>query len=773
MKVEAISGALEWTAGGHADHWILITWWESRAIDAHSQRERTGSDAGRRYVAFISYSHRDARACAWLHGSLERYRVPKRLRGTVGEFGLVPERIQPIFRDCEELASAGALAERLQGALADSDTLLVICSPEAACSRWVNEEVLAFKRLGRGHRIYCLIVAGEPHTGGSRECFPPALRFEVEPDGQLGQRPAEPIAADIRPGKDGRPLARIKLIAGLLGIDLDTLRRREAQRRHRRMLTAVAASLTAMAIALGLAATAWVARNDAQRRQAQAEDLIVFMLGDLHQKLEKVGRLDLLDSVDDKALGYFASLDERDMTDKTLEQLAQALTQLGQVRLSQGRSKEALASFQGAYARSRSLAARHPRDGSRLFDRGQAEYWIGYVYWQGRDLDQAQKWLTRYRDTCGLVYAIDPRRSEWQHELVYGDHNLAVLALERGQLTLADEGFERARKMIATMAARDPSDPQLKFDLADEISWQGNVEEQSGRLARAETLLASKADTVGTLATLHTTDPRWKQEWSSAQVMHSELLRVLGNYQQAEALASAAVARMKLLTVQDPANTDWGDIYLKALTMRAAARIGADKLPAAKRDLALAQPVMDSLMKNVVDNRNVRRDVIHAQSLRVMLSLHDGDRALADKTLRALRKLYQGRAASDSTFEPGLYGMSQVIEGMAEAAAGRSFQAEVYYAEANRALASRAGDSRYWRILDPWVRLSLLRGDAAEAARAQAILSDSGYVPLFAWPELAVTPVEPRGNPTARIVPSPTVSPGLRAPARANGVVVP
>lgn len=103
------------------------------------------------------------RLAAWQSGTLSR---AQRLRGTIGEFGSVPERVQPIFRDREELASAGALAERLQGALADSDTLLVICSPAAARSHWVNEEILAFKRLGRGHRIYCLIVDGEPHAGG-------------------------------------------------------------------------------------------------------------------------------------------------------------------------------------------------------------------------------------------------------------------------------------------------------------------------------------------------------------------------------------------------------------------------------------------------------------------------------------------------------------------------------------------------------------------------------------------------------------------------------
>lgn len=57
-------------------------------------------------------------------------------------------------------------------------------SPAAAKSRWVNEEILAFKRLGREHRVFCLIVDREPGDR-SRECFPPALVYRLGVDGQL------------------------------------------------------------------------------------------------------------------------------------------------------------------------------------------------------------------------------------------------------------------------------------------------------------------------------------------------------------------------------------------------------------------------------------------------------------------------------------------------------------------------------------------------------------------------------------------------------------
>ena len=112
----------------------------------------------------------------------------------------------------------------------------MICSPKAAKSRWVNEEILTFKRLGREDRIFCLIVAGEPGASADpalaeQECFPDALIHKLGADGQLDAERSEPIAADARPGKDRKRDALLKLLAGMLGIGLDELKRREARRR--------------------------------------------------------------------------------------------------------------------------------------------------------------------------------------------------------------------------------------------------------------------------------------------------------------------------------------------------------------------------------------------------------------------------------------------------------------------------------------------------------------------------------------------------------------
>ena len=91
------------------------------------------------------------------------------------------------------------------------------------------------------------------------------------PDGELTDARSEPIAADVRPGKDGRNDAKLKLIAGMLGVSLDELKQREAQRRHRRAMLLVTASVAGMAITSTLATTAWLARNEAERQRVRAE----------------------------------------------------------------------------------------------------------------------------------------------------------------------------------------------------------------------------------------------------------------------------------------------------------------------------------------------------------------------------------------------------------------------------------------------------------------------------------------------------------------------
>ena len=183
-----------------------------------------------RYKAYISYSHRDERWARWLHRALESYSVPRNLVGNKTNAGRVPARIKPVFRDRDDLTSSSDLSSNIKQALTESENLIVICSPDAVASRWVNEEIRQFARLGRADRIFCIIVGDNSADDGSvSDSFPAALA-------EIGIK--EPLAADVRKWADGKHIARLKLIAGLLGIRLDQLRQRDLQRRRKRQILA-------------------------------------------------------------------------------------------------------------------------------------------------------------------------------------------------------------------------------------------------------------------------------------------------------------------------------------------------------------------------------------------------------------------------------------------------------------------------------------------------------------------------------------------------------
>jgi MTH538 TIR-like domain (DUF1863)/WD domain, G-beta repeat len=230
-----------------------------------------------KYWGFISYAREDEAFAEWLHRSLERYQIPQRLVGRDTAAGKVPRRLFPIYRDKEEISASSDLGSAIRNALHDSYSLFVVCSPMAVASKWVNEEIQTFKQFGGESRIFGLIASGEPNSSsgseGEKECFPLAIRFGVGPDGHLDQtRPVEPIAADIRKGRDSRANANLRLIAGVIGVSFDELKQRDRRRRHL-LFAAWSLAFTALLICfIGL--WAWQQlRITEQRKRAESERL--------------------------------------------------------------------------------------------------------------------------------------------------------------------------------------------------------------------------------------------------------------------------------------------------------------------------------------------------------------------------------------------------------------------------------------------------------------------------------------------------------------------
>ncbi|HEY2677548.1 MAG TPA: tetratricopeptide repeat protein [Steroidobacteraceae bacterium] len=428
-----------------------------------------------KYRAFISYSHRDSRWASWLHSSLEKYRPPKPLVGTVTSRGAVPKRLTPVFKDRDELPSATDLGTLINAALEDSASQIVICSPQSAKSKWVNEEILAFKRLGREDRIFCLIIDGEPNATDlpgreEEECFPPALRFRLGQDGQLSGTKAEPIAADARPRKDGKQNAILKLISGVLGVGFDTLRRREQQRRNRQLLVISCAAFAGMLVTSGLAAYALLERAAAQKQTVRAE-------AEARTAKETTRFLVDLFKISDPGEARGNTVTAREMLDKGAARVetdlakepaiqATLMDTLGTVYMGLGLFTQARPLLDRAVATRHTLAGVDPLDLSdSLSHRGdllalQAEYEAGEkAYREAILIDSAR---------------LTDRQS--QVELANSLYGLGTLLAKQGRYTEAEKTLRDALKLQrALYGASHPAVARTLKDLARAMADGGDL----------------------------------------------------------------------------------------------------------------------------------------------------------------------------------------------------------------------------------------------------------------------------------------------------------
>jgi tetratricopeptide (TPR) repeat protein len=424
-----------------------------------------------RYKAFISYSHKDRDWSAWLQRALENYRVPKRLVGNEGEFGPVPRRLAPVFRDREDLPSASDLSAKVKESLEFSETLIVICSPAAAQSRWVNEEIRQFKSLGREERVLALIVEGDPQSKDpDQQCFPPALT--VSADGS----PCEPLAADARKWADGKLLAKLKIVAGVLGIRLDELRRRNMQRSRRIWTFATVTSVAMLLLTGTLVFTTFSSQKEARLQRTNTEELLSYMLGNL-KRLDPIVGLEVLDREDEDHRNIIQSLGLDQMENEQLVEKAMSLRDQGQEDHERGQLDQAIVHFNQSRA---VFVELHQREGGTrraLFELGQAEFWVGYAYFDKGELDEAEERFTRYGAISRRLVDAYPNDASMVMELAYTMTNLGVLERARSNpdSNKALRLVQSALQYNQIALVLDPGNDTYRKDLADKLAYMSDA----------------------------------------------------------------------------------------------------------------------------------------------------------------------------------------------------------------------------------------------------------------------------------------------------------
>lgn len=688
--------------------------------------------AGFKYIAFISYNHDDERWARWLQSALETYRVPSRLVGTRSAVGILARRLAPVFRDRSDLPAATNLGATINAALRASANLVVICSPGASVSRWVNEEISAFRRLGRGDRIFCMIVAGEPNASDlgreAEECFPPALRFLTAADGRPSGQRLEPIAADARPGGDGKANVKLKLLSGLLDIGFDVLKQREQRRRNKRLVWVTSLALAMMLITTGLAINALIARKAAEQRQREAEMLVDFMLGDLNDKLRQVQRLDILEAVDNQAMAYFLARPSRDLTDQALTLRAKALQKIGNVREDQGKLPAAMESYRAAAALAAELVRRVPGDPEREATYAETLHHLGNGYWFQGDLDHA---LESFQQAIALLERATSARplDAGLALLAYARSNAGRVREARGEFAAAKTLYEAVLATFTSLTLRDAGKARWRSDLADAHDSLAKVALEQGRLTQA---IVGYRDVLRmrTLTLANSPNDRDLQEnVLVSNAILGDALALCGAQDAAAHYAREAVSTAKGLVAFDATQSDWVlelAEYSRLVGNVARGSGHLDEAAAADRE---AVRVLTELVAADKTNSAWRRELARAQVESARLQLARDDLGEANRLLNsALATITVERAASKADRKLRLLETQALIaSGEVAERRGDSAAAREHWVRARDSIAATARVGADPHFLAAWASALLLLGDIDAARPVVEQLAAMGY----------------------------------------------
>jgi WD40 repeat protein len=207
--------------------------------------EAGSSGEASRYDAFISYSRKDKAFAMALERALESYRPPRGLQ--------VPRRHLAIFRDEEDFTGVEynrSLGEHLER----SAKLIVICSPHARRSSYVNDELRRFAQLHGAENIIPILLSGIPNN----EARPGQEEERAFPDAlvELMRMPLAASYLGFDAGKD-KPHKRAfrgpwyTILANIYGVSRAELEQRDRKRtaRRRQIATAITAGVMSLLVA--------------------------------------------------------------------------------------------------------------------------------------------------------------------------------------------------------------------------------------------------------------------------------------------------------------------------------------------------------------------------------------------------------------------------------------------------------------------------------------------------------------------------------------------
>jgi tetratricopeptide (TPR) repeat protein len=355
-------------------------------------------------------------------------------------------------------------------------------------------------------------------------------------------------------------------------------------------------------------ARADLARDAAVRTRNEAEELVDFMLFNLRDKLQPIGRLDLLNAVSEKVLAYYRHLGGDALDRNTQWRLSVALINNGDTLAAMGHQREALAAYEDSMAIMERLAAADPSNpGWRQRDLWVSLVKVGDIKSAQGDLGGAMAAYEKGKAIMDSLTASDPSNTGWQRDLSVSLEKVGDIKQAQGDLGGAMAAYEEDKAIMERLTTAYPDNTDLQRGLAVSLDRIGDIQAGLGylllfNLHKVGDIRAGSSDLGGALAAYEESKAIRKRltekDPSDVNLIRAfavslekigDIKAVQGNLTGALAAYEEGKQIFERLATKDPSNAIWRRNLAVSLN-----QIG--NIMAAQRDLAEALATHEKAM---------------------------------------------------------------------------------------------------------------------------------------------------------------------------------
>jgi len=299
------------------------------------------------------------------------------------------------------------------------------------------------------------------------------------------------------------------------------------------------------------------AQQRAQQAREAAEEVLEYLVFDLRDKLDPIGRLDIVEGIQKRVDRYYETVGIAGQSAEVLNRRAAAHESAGDRLLAQGQLEKAWQAYQQSFALVQQAAKLEPDDLDWQRSLSVPLGKLGNVLMAQGKRVEAQQY---YQDSLAIRQKLamqDPGNTEWQRDVLVSLNKLGDVLMVQGKREEAQQYYQDSLAISRKLSEQDPGNTGWQRDLSVSLNNLGYVLMAQGKRVEAQQYYQEDLVISRKLAIQDPGNAGWQRNLSVSLNNLGDVLNVQGKLEDAQQRYQDNLAISRKLAEQDPGNAGW------------------------------------------------------------------------------------------------------------------------------------------------------------------------------------------------------------------------